>query len=435
MSARAWTNWGRTSRAEPARIERPRSAEEVAQALARASAAGLTVRPVGAAHSFTALAATDGVLLETRGLAGLLAVDEARGRLTVGAGTTIAAAARLAARAGLALRNLGDIDHQTVAGAIGTGTHGTGGAFGAIASQVVGLQLVTAAGEVLEIGEDDPLLPAARVSLGALGVVTAVTLQCVPAFGLAAEERAEPLGPVVAGFADRVAAADHFEFYWFPHTDLALTKTNTRIAAEEVGPRGSRLRRLVDDELLSNGLFELTCRLGRAAPATVPAINRLAARTVAERAYRGPSHEVFTSPRRVRFAESEWSVPLDALPAAFEAFRSALASSGLRISFPVELRAVAADDSAWLSTSFGRPSGYIAVHCYARDVRREYFRIAEDVFTAFDGRPHWGKLHTRSAGWLRERYPRFDDFLAERRRLDPGGLLRNAHLDRVLGRP
>jgi FAD/FMN-containing dehydrogenase len=288
---------------------------------------------------------------------------------------------------------------------------------------------------VLEIGEHDPLLPAARVSLGALGIVTAVTLQCVPAFGLAAEERAEPLAPVVAEFAERVAAADHFEFYWFPGTKLALTKTNTRIPLDEVGPRASRMRRLIDDELLSNGLFELTCRAGAAVPALVPAINRLAARTVAERTYAAAAHEVFVSPRRVRFAESEWALPLEVLPEAFAAFRTALERSGLRISFPVEVRAAAADDSAWLSTAFERPTGYIAVHCYARDVQREYFRIAERVFTGFEGRPHWGKLHTRDAAALRGLYPRFDDFLAVRSRLDPAGLLRNPHLDRVLGLP
>jgi FAD-linked oxidoreductase len=433
MSERTWTNWGRTSRSTPARIVRPRSPEAVARALRRASADGLSVRPVGAAHSFTALARTEGVLLETRGLAGLRAADRDRGRITVGGGTTIAAVARIADRFSLAFPNLGDIDHQTIAGAIGTGTHGTGGAFGPIASQVVGLQLVTPGGDVLDLAEGDPLLPAARVSLGALGVVTAVTLQCVPAFDLAAEERAEPLRPVVEGFAERVAAADHFEFYWFPGTGLALTKTNTRIPADEVGPRASRVRRFVDDEVLSNGVFELTCRLGRRAPALVPAINRLAARAVAERSYAAPSHEVFTSPRRVRFAESEWAVPLERLPEAFEAFRSALRRSGLRISFPVEVRAGAADESAWLSTSFGRPTAYIAVHCYHRDVRREYFRIAERVLRGFEGRPHWGKLHSRDAEDLRTRYPRFDDFLAVRRRLDPGGLLRNTHLDRVLG--
>ncbi len=288
---------------------------------------------------------------------------------------------------------------------------------------------------MLEIGEHDPLLPAARVSLGALGVVTAVTLQCVPAFGLEAEERAEPLEPVLEGFTSRVAAADHFEFYWFPGTAVALTKTNTRIPADEVGHRRSRVRRLVDDELVANGLFELTCRLGRRAPVLVPAINRLATRTVAERTYRGPSHDVFTSPRRVRFAETEWALPLERLPEAFDAFRRAVERSRLRISFPVEVRAAAADDSAWLSTSAGRATAYVSVHCYARDVRREYLRIAERVFLGAGGRPHWGKLHGRGAADLRRSYPRFDDFTAVRRALDPDGLLRNTHLDRVLGLP
>lgn len=433
MSRPTWTNWGRTSRADPARIARPASVDDVARVLHGAAADGLAVRPVGSAHSFTALARTDGVLVETARLAGLRSVDRARRRITVGGGTTIAETARIAARHGLAFENIGDVDQQTIAGAIGTGTHGTGLRFGPIASRVVGVQLVTPAGGVLDIGEHDPLLPAARVSLGALGIITAVTLQLVPAFGLEADERAEDLGPVLAGFADRAAAVDHFEFYWFPGTEVALTKSNRRIPADAVGTPRARLRALVEDEVVANGVFALTCRLGREAPSLVPAINRFAARTVAERTYRGPSHEVFVAPRRVRFAESEWAVPLDRLPAAFTAFRRALERSGLRISFPVEVRAVAADQSAWLSTSAGRPSGYIAVHCYARHVQPEYFRIAERVFLAFEGRPHWGKLHTRSAEDLRDRYPHFDDFVAVRRRLDPAGLLRNTHLDRVLG--
>ena len=333
----------------------------------------------------------------------------------------------------MAFENLGDIDRQTIAGAIGTGTHGTGAAFGPIASRVVGMQLVTAAGEVLDLDEQHPLLPAARVSLGALGIVTAVTMQLVPAFGLAAVERAEPLDGVIDGFAQRVANVDHFEFYWFPDTDLALTKSNTRIPIEQVGAPRSRVAGFIEDELLSNGVFALTCRVARQAPALVPSINRLAARTVAEREYRAPSHAVFTAPRRVRFAESEWGVPLEVLPDAFRAFRRALAASGMRVSFPVEVRAVAADTTAWLSTSADRATGYIAVHCYARDVQRDYFRLAERVFRDFGGRPHWGKLHTRDAADLRGRYPRFDDFLAVRRQLDPNGLLRNPHLDRVLG--
>lgn len=432
---RTWTNWGRTTWSTPAQIVRPRTVEEVAAALRRADAAGLPVRPVGSARSSAPLARTDGVLLETRGLAGLHAVDRSLGRITVGGGTTIAATSRLAARVGLALANLGDVGEQTVAGAIGVGSHGTGGAFGPLSSQVVGLQLVTVDGVVLDLGEHDPLLPAARVSLGALGIVTAVTLQCVPAFGLAAEERTEPLEPVVAAFGARVAAADHFAFVWFPGTALALTKTNTRIPAEEAGRRASRLRRIVAGELPPSRVCELAGRLPRSIPGLAPAIDRIAERAVADRRYSAPSHEVFTSPRRQRFAESEWAVPLERLPEAFDLFQAELERRSLRLPFPVEVRATAPDHSAWLSTSFGRPTGTIAVHCSARDVQREYFRIAEQIFRGVDGRPHWGTLHTLGAHELRSRYLRFDDFLTVRRGLDPHGLLRNAHLDHVLGVP
>jgi FAD-linked oxidoreductase len=330
---------------------------------------------------------------------------------------------------GLGLTNMGDIDRQTVAGALSTGTHGTGRRSGALAAQVVGLELVLADGQVVRCS-DGELFSAARLGLGALGVLTSVVLQAEPAFLLHADERPEPLDDVLDGFEELVTQHDHAELYWFPHTSTALVKRNDRVD----GPRRplSRARRLLDDEVLSNGLFELTCRLGRRAPSVVPSFNRLASRALAARSYVDAAPAVFTSPRRVRFRETEWAVPRSAVPDVVRELRDLPERLGLRVSFPVEVRVCPADDVP-LSTASGRDSGYVAAHAYVGTPHEQWFRAVADVCRAVGGRPHWGKEHDLAAADLRSLYPAFDAFVALRDRVDPAGRFRNAYLDRVLG--
>jgi L-gulonolactone oxidase len=329
---------------------------------------------------------------------------------------------------------MGDIDRQTIAGAVSTGTHGTGGRFGGLANQIVAMTLVTADGTTLHISETEnaELLPAARIGLGALGVVVDVTIRCVPAFMLRAVEKGEPLETVLDNWLERVNAVDHFEFYWFPHTTSALTKTNTRLPADTPRKPQGRFAAWVDDEFLPNGVYIALCQLGVIAPATTPPLNRLSERLIAQREVTDGWHAVFTSPRRVRFREMEYSLPREHIPAAVRAIRDLIDSRGWRITFPIEVRATAADDN-WLSTAHGRESGYIAVHRYYREDPTEYFREVEAILRDFEGRPHWGKMHNRTAADLRPVYPRFDDFLAVRDRLDPDRLFANEYLTRVLG--
>jgi FAD/FMN-containing dehydrogenase len=235
---------------------------------------------------------------------------------------------------------------------------------------------------------------------------------------------------VLDGFFDLVAANEHFEFYWFPHTDLALTKRNNR-TAEPVRPL-SKVKAFVDDELLSNGVFEATCRLGRRMPAIIPRLNRVAARALTARTYIDAAPRVFTSPRRVRFCEMEYAIPRAELPAVFRELRTLPEKHGLKVSFPVEVRVAPADD-VLLSTGSGRESAYIAVHMFKGTPYDPYFREVEKLYDEVAGRPHWGKLHTLDAVRLRERYPRFDDFVALRDELDPERRFGNAYLERVLG--
>jgi len=429
-----WRNWGRTARAEPRFVARPRSIEEVAATVRFASVRGLPVKPVGTGHSFSEIAGTAGVQLDMSALTGVVAVDPASGTVGLGAGTTLREASALLGPLRLAFENLGDIDRQTISGATSTGTHGTGAAFGGLSTQIVALTLVTADGAVLRIDhrENSELLPAARVGLGALGVIVEVTIQCVPAFLLHAIERPEPFDEVLGSFEERATGVDHFEFYWFPHTETVLTKNNTRLPAGSPRRPLGRVRSWVDDDLLSNGALALCCTIGRMAPKATPPINRMATRLVGDREFADDSAAVFTSLRRVRFREMEYAIPREAVPDALRDVRNLIQRRGWRISFPIEVR-VAAPDENWLSTAYRRESGYIAVHRHVRDDPIEYFQAIENVMRSYDGRPHWGKMHFQDAGSLAGLYPRFADFLAVRDRLDPDRLFANPYLARVLG--
>ncbi|MDQ4213930.1 D-arabinono-1,4-lactone oxidase [Microbacterium sp. ASV81] len=429
-----WQNWGRSASVRPMRMERPRSPEGVQRAVIAAAAQHLRIKAVGAGHSFTGIAVAPDVLLELDDLQGVTAVDEARGRVTLLAGTRLHRIPALLAPYGLAMENLGDIDRQSISGAISTGTHGTGARFRGIAAQVVGATLITAAGEFLRVDEEQnaELLPAVSLGLGALGILVEVTLQCVPAFVMHAVDAPAPLDEVLESVHDRVAAADHFEFYWFPHTEVALTKTTERLPESAVRRPLPAIGKWIDETLLSNGVYRVVCAAGSVAPAITPPFSRLAVKLTGDREYTDISHRVLTQSRTVRFREMEYALPQEHVVPAFRELRALIHKRGWRIEFPVEVRFAAADDR-WLSTAYGRDSAYIAVHRYWRNDPREYFDAVERIMLDHGGRPHWGKLHALDAAQLRERLPRFDDFVALRDRLDPDRRFGNAYLERVLG--
>lgn len=426
-----WSNWAGSVTADPVRVEHPRSTEDVAASIRTARSLGMRVKPVGSGHSFSAVAQAPDVQLRLDHLTGLVRADPAARRVTLRAGTPLHAIPALLDPLGLAMTNLGDIDRQTLAGAVSTGTHGTGLRFGGLATQVVGLTLVDGTGEVRTFTEGDPELAGAVIGLGALGVVTELTLQCADAFVLRAVERPEPLGHVLETFVDRCRTEDHLEFYWFPGTDRALTKTNTRLPAGTPLAPLSRRRRLVEDELLSNRAYAALCRVGVSAPRVVPTLNRVASATIGNRTFTDRSDRVFATSRHVRFHETEWAVPLPALPEVQRQIDAALRRRGWTVSFPLEFRAAAADD-LWLSTAYGRQTGYVAAHRYCREETGAYFALVQDVALAHDGRPHWGKMHDLGLEALAAAYPRFAEFVALRGRLDPGLVLDNPYLERVL---
>ena len=428
--ATEWRNWAGDQVSRPAHVLSPATADEVAAAVKDAGRDGLRVRMAGAGHSFTGAAVTDGLLLRPDRLTGIVAITG--DSVTVRAGTRLHALSGLLAAHGLALENLGDIDAQTVSGAIATGTHGTGAGFGGLATQVTGLELVTADGSVVQASGE--LLAAASVGLGAFGIVTAVTMRCVPAFALRAEETAEKLGDLLGRWDTLPAEADHVEFYWWPHTEDCQLKRNTRVPLAELAPL-PRWKAVLEDELVANALFGVLCRATRRAPALVPPVNRLATRLLGSRTYTDRSWKVFAHRRRVRFHETEWAFPRALLPDVLRELDATIRRRGWRISFPVEVR-VAAGDDRWLSTAYGRETAYLAAHRYVREPWADYLGAVGEIVRAVagaDARPHWGKLHPLAAADLAPRYPRFTDAVALRARLDPDGRFANAYLDRVLG--
>jgi L-gulono-1,4-lactone dehydrogenase len=430
-----WESWSGLESAHPVRVTAPASPAEVVDAVVAARAEGLTVKMVGSGHSFTGIAVADGMMLRPDRLVGIRAVDREAMTVTVLAGTPLHELNRRLHGLGLALHNMGDIDRQTVAGAISTGTHGTGGLWASLSAQVAELELVLADGSLVRAAPDGTaleadLFAAARIGLGALGIITAVTFRVEPAFTLDAVERPMSWSEVVEGFDELVEKNTYAEAYWFPHTDRMLTKRNNR-TLDEAEPL-SRWRAYVDDELLSNQVFGALNRVGNAVPRAVGRINRLSSRAMASRTYSDASHRVFTSPRRVVFREMEYAVPRALGMQALTEVRALIDQSGWRISFPVEIRHAPADD-VWLSTAHERESVYLAFHVNAQTDHTDYFSGVERLMRAYDGRPHWGKLHARTAADLAPAYPRFGDFVALRDRVDPDRLFTNDYLDRVLG--
>src|SRR3954454_15886792 len=417
-----WSNWSGGQSCAPAEQIRPGSRAEVAAAVAR----GHAVRVAGAGHSFSGGVPTDGTLLSLERLDRVLELDAASGLVRAEAGMGLRALVRELHRHGLALPNLGDIDAQSLAGALATGTHGTGVRLGNLSTAVSAMELVLADGSerVVDAGGE---LAAARVGLGALGVVVAVTLRCVPAFRLHAVDEPMPVEAVLADLDAHVEGNDHFELFAFPHSPLALTRTNNRTEAP-ASPRRAR-RDWLQDVALDNHAFGLVNRLARRAPRAIPALNRFAGRSASRRERVAESFEVFASPRLVRFEEMEYALPREHAVAAVRSARQILERHP--VSFPIELRFSAADD-ALLSPAHARDSAYVAVHVYEGMSFEAPFREVEAVMGEWGGRPHWGKRSFLSAAALAPRYPRWADFAALRERLDSDGRFVNAWVRQTL---
>ncbi|HEY5941870.1 MAG TPA: D-arabinono-1,4-lactone oxidase [Solirubrobacterales bacterium] len=427
-----WVNWAGDQACRPARIAAPRNRDELVETIAAAASGGGKVRVAGSGHSFTETALTEGTMIDLGGLSGVLDADRESGLVRVAGGTVLAELNEELARLGLAMENLGDIDSQTISGAISTGTHGTGSRLRNISSQVEGLELVLADGSVrhLSAKTDPELLRAARVGVGALGAISAVTLRCVPAFDLMRVDAPHPRDEVLDSFDEWAEKHEHFELFTFPYSDQALVLERNRLDGP-ARPRG-RAAAFLNDVVLENWALGLLARTGKAMPKAIPSLARLAGRVASGSRTSDRSDRVFVNERRVRFTEMEYGVPREHGPEAARRVIEWVRRHEYPVFFPIEMR-VAAGDDAFLSPSHERETAYIAVHQYRGMEWRPYFEAVEAIMDEYGGRPHWGKRHFQTAATLAPRYPAWEEFQRARDTLDPSRTFSNEYTDRVLG--
>lgn len=424
-----WQNWSGSAGGTPKQILYPRTEAQIIDAVNEARENGGRLRVVGSGHSFMPLVPTPDTLISLDEFTGLEHIDTETQQATVRAGTKIKALGELLDRHGLAQINLGDIDVQSIAGAISTGTHGTGITLGSIATQVTALTLVTADGTALHCSEteDREVFKAAQVSLGVLGVISRVTLQAMPAYRLAYTWRKAALSDLLRDLGRLREDNRHFEFFWIPYTDTALVKTMNPTDAPAEKP--NTLRRF-NEVFLENGALWLLSEVARLMPRSSRNIARLMGTLVSSGQDVTPSHRTFATVRAVKFQEMEYSIPANALAECLQEIDASIRQHRFKVHFPVECRYVAGDDIP-LSPAFGRDSAFVAVHMYRGMDYAAYFAEMERILRGYDGRPHWGKLNTATAADFRAMYPRWDDFLAVRDRLDPDGLFLNDYTERV----
>ncbi|MEX1251712.1 MAG: D-arabinono-1,4-lactone oxidase [Hyphomonas sp.] len=419
----SWMNWAGIERATPQQIAFPDSLEALAD-IVRTSPG--RVRPVGSGHSFTGLATTEDTLLMLNGLSGLIAYDAASGEARFGAGTPLFQVSEDLAAVGRAFDNQPDIDSQTLAGAFATATHGTGNDLPALHDNVTGFQMVTADGSVRDVtrASDPDLFEAGKVSLGALGVMTAFTMRSVPAYRLKRTVTVEDSRTFLGRLEQAAAAHRNFEFYYFPHTGLvaSIVHDQTDAPPTEETP--------ADDDAFLQGLKALRDQLGWA-----PWVRRWIARSefprgvIEERV--NESRVLLSTVRPTRFIEMEYHLPRERGPEMVERVMRKLDQRG-DLYFPMEYRHIA-PDTAWLSPFNAGPRASIAIHAAADEHYDYFFTDFEPMYREAGGRPHWGKLHSLGRAQLTELYPEFERFLALRAELDPAGKFLNAHLAKLFG--
>ncbi|MGO1545558.1 MAG: D-arabinono-1,4-lactone oxidase [Gulosibacter sp.] len=431
-----WRNWSGGVTETSQLTAGPTSETAVRALVIGAGGSGLKVKTVGSGHSFNDIATTEGLRLHFNDYRGLVSVNEHTNVATFRAGTRMQEVGELLRPHGLTLANQGDVSAPTIAGAISTGTHGTGLGTSGLSSMVKGLRMVLANGEIVYCDERThaELFEFARLGLGALGIIVEVGIQCVPSFRVEANESAEAVDAVLDSFVERARATDYFGFYWFPHTEQALVKSHRRLADDEEpeGLAGPNATKFFDEDLVQYWANGLAASLGAVAPSVVSRLSQFTSSLSGSRHYIDDSSKMFSTAKRTRYNELEYAVPLEDGAEVVREIRRALEAHGLKVSFPIEVRCGAADDVP-MSPAYGRETMYIAVHRYVREEYAEYFGVVEDVLQAADGRPHWGMMHTLRAPRLRELYPKFDEFVALRDEVDPDRVFGNPYLERTFG--
>lgn len=428
MKRKKWTNWAHTSECMPERWFYPVSINEVVKIVKEAASQGKTIRVAGSGHSFTRLVETDDWIVSLDRLSGIDELNESERTVTVFAGTRLYELGEELGKHGYALENLGDINVQSIAGAIATGTHGTGIFFGNLSSQVIELVLVTGTGEVLTLSDKKhpDLFQASLVSLGCLGIIVKVKLKIIRAPVYQFKSYKLNYLQLEAQLDELIKTNRHFECFVFPYSDLVQVKT-MNIANNR--PQNTKLYEL-KNLILENYLYYIVSECCRLFPKTSKFFSRLSAKGVGTSTISAYSYQLFATPRLVRFREIEYAIPLEYFRDALREIRITIEKKQYNVHFPIECRTVKNDD-IWLSPSYQRDSAYIAFHMYQGMPYEQYFQDMEKIMRKYEGRPHWGKMHTLGLEELVDLYPKLSDFLTIREQLDPKGIFLNDYLSNL----
>ncbi|MDF1628693.1 MAG: D-arabinono-1,4-lactone oxidase [Alcanivoracaceae bacterium] len=421
-SALHWQNWSGNQVASPEAMHFPMDEDALRQILKAASG---TVRVFGGSHSFSGLVPTDHTMISLEGMSGMRRHNADALTASFGPGTRIGMASAQNWEIGQSFMNEPDINLQSLAGAVATSTHGTGTSLPSLSGMLAGMRLMTVDGEVLELSEaDGDLFRAACASLGALGIVTELTFKNVPAYRLQDETRVMGLRDAMDLMEREHDKTRNLEFFAFPRGETAIVKI-TRTTDEPDTPPA---------EADSNELLELASDVSMKAPWLIPAIQKAVTFFVEEEIRRGPAHVIYAQKRSVPFNEMEYTVPLDKGLECLEEVCAKIRNDRMNVFFPIEFRYTAADNSL-IGMFRGRPGASISVHQYHRQEYNTLFNAVEPIMQRYEGRPHWGKLHTMDAASLANVHPGLETFRTLRRQLDPQGKLLNAHLRHILGEP
>ncbi|URN92688.1 MAG: FAD-binding protein [Candidatus Pristimantibacillus lignocellulolyticus] len=427
---RKWRNWSGTVIAAPEELAYPRTIEEVASIVVKCSKEGKYIRVVGSGHSFSAVAASDQVLMSLDEMQGIVNVNRSENTATVWAGTKLKLLGELLHAKGLAQVNLGDIDVQSIAGAISTGTHGTGKRLGSISTQVIGLTVVNGLGEIIECTEEShpQLFKALQISLGSLGIIVQVKLKLKATYLLGYESMRMQLDKCLPQMSQLAEENRHFEMYWFPYANTCQVKIMNEV---NFSTPETPIRDYFNEHIMENSLFGAMSMICKAMPSLTKTISRLSASNIPVTTKAAYSHKIYATKRKVRFNEMEYNVPAETMEDVIRDMRKAMDKHNFRVHFPVECRYVARDN-IWLSPSYERDSAYIAIHMYRGMPYEQYFNTMEEIFLHYDGRPHWGKMHSLKGAQLQKLYKRWDDFIAIQSEMDPKRVLLSPYMQQLL---
>lgn len=422
-----FSNWAGNVKFTPRDIVEVSNVNQLQELVRNAAQQQRKVRVVGSAHSFSPLIETNDILVSLKN-GDLISVNSAAREATFDAGICLSHVGPLLQNHGLALRNQGDIDQQTLAGAMSTGTHGTGLEYASLACFITKIELVDGLGDLRIIDLDSPgdLLNAARVAAGTLGVMTKITLACDDSYFLRDQRGRVDLDLCLAEVPRAIQQNKHYEFFWFPYASCVQVKRCNRVASP--APR-NRLIQFIADDVLERAFYGAACELAYAAPRLSRLTSRFCGKAMPTSDFSDVSFRVFPSSRHVRFNEMEYAVPLEAGVACFQEIRRFIEREQIQVFFPVEFR-VSGPDTAWLSPMYGRPSAIISLHVYRQLDQTRYFAGAEAIFKRFGGRPHWGKVHHMSREELAQLYPRWVEFCQLRKQFDPHGIFLNSMLEK-----